>query len=75
MATNTSPVATASASGGAVGAFVIILCWILSQFHIIVPSEIAAAMMVLLTPVAHFAAVKHGFDMDEPAKPKEVTQP
>lgn len=63
---NTSPVATATASGGVVGAVVMLVVWGLSLVKVTVPAEVATAMMVILTPILHTLAVKYGFD---PAKP------
>ena len=57
-----NPVPAAAASGGVVGSLVIIICYAISFAHVQVPAEISAALMVLLTPVVHVAAVKWGFD-------------
>lgn len=58
--------ATAAASGGVVGAIVTILIWVLSLWHVDVPAEIAAAMMVILTPCLHMFAVWIGVTISDP---------
>lgn len=52
--------AAAAASGGFTGALVVIICFILSKFGIDVPAEVAASMMVVLTPIVHFYAAQAG---------------
>lgn len=58
--TNKGAVATAAASGGVSGAAVVILAWALSLVHITVPAEVAAALMVVATPLLHLVAVRIG---------------
>ena len=50
---------TASMTGYA-GAAIVLLTWAASQFHLTVPPEVSAALVMLLTPVVHFAALKLG---------------
>jgi hypothetical protein len=60
-------IATPAAAGGAAGAVVMLVTWGLSLAHVIVPAEVAAAMMVLATPLLHMLAVRLGLDApDEP---------
>lgn len=46
----------AAASGGFVGALVVIICFCLSKKGIDIPGEVSAAMMVVLTPIVHIVA-------------------
>lgn len=55
---NTTTVATANASMGAAGAAVVIVTWALSLVHVPVPAEVAAAGMILLSPLVHFVAAR-----------------
>ena len=69
-----NPVPAAAASGGFVGALVIIVCYVISFANVQVPAEISTALMVLLTPLVHYAAVKWGIDpslmsVSKPAAP------
>lgn len=48
--------AMAAASGGFVGALVVIICFCLSKKGIDIPGEVSAAMMVVLTPLVHITA-------------------
>lgn len=48
--------AMAAASGGFVGALVVIICFCLSKKGIDIPGEVSAAMMVVLTPIVHIVA-------------------
>jgi len=43
------PTTATLASGGAAGAFVAIICWVLSEYAIVVPVNVALAMAVALT--------------------------
>ena len=67
MNKNTQPLMTASASGGVVGAIVVVISYFLTFWGIAIPAEIATALMVLLTPVLHMAAVKWGLEDMDPA--------
>lgn len=53
-----STVATAAASGGFSGAAVVVLTWALGVLHVEVPPEVAAAAMVLLSPIVHLIAMR-----------------
>lgn len=55
-----STVATAAASGGFSGAAVVVLTWALGLLHVNVPPEVAAAAMVLLSPIVHLIAMRVG---------------
>ena len=65
-------IATPAAAGGAAGAAVVILTWALGLAHIVVPAEVATAMMVLGTPLLHMLAVRIGA---EPADKPAATPP
>jgi len=67
-----SSVATATASGGVTGAAVVIITWLLSVFHLPVPAEVAAAMMVVLTPILHLVALRMGLSPTLDLAPYEV---
>lgn len=71
---NSSPVATSAASGGVVGALTVLIVYVLQEFaHVTVPAEVAASLMVILTPIVHAIAVRIGA---EPAdKPKKDATP
>jgi hypothetical protein len=56
----------AAAAGGASGAAVVLVTWGLGLAHVTVPAEVAAAMMVLATPVLHWAAVRLGMQTAGP---------
>ncbi len=52
---NTSPgsVASGAASSGAAGSAVVVMVWVLSLFHIPLPSDVAAALVMLIAPMVH----------------------
>ena len=49
---------TAAAASGAAAAIVTIVVWILGMFHLEVPPEVAAALMVLVSAGIHLGGVK-----------------
>jgi hypothetical protein len=55
-------VATGAASSGVAGATVVILTWTLGLLHVQVPAEVAAALLVVLSPVLHFSLVRLGVE-------------
>jgi hypothetical protein len=55
-------VATGAASSGVAGAAVVILTWGLGLLHVQVPAEVAAALLVVLSPALHVAVVKLGIE-------------
>jgi hypothetical protein len=55
-------VATSAASSGVAGAAVVILTWGLGLLHVQVPAEVAAALLVVLSPALHVAVVKLGIE-------------
>ena len=55
-------VATGAASSGMAGAAVVILTWALGLLHIQVPAEVAAALLVVISPALHFAVVRLGIE-------------
>lgn len=55
-----NPIPTAAASGGFVGAIVILISLGLDHFNVHVPAEGTAALMVVLTPIVHFVAMRWG---------------
>lgn len=50
-------IATGAASSGMAGATVVILTWALGLLHVEVPAEVAAALLVVLSPALHFAVM------------------
>lgn len=50
----TNPQAGTMAAGGGAGAFVVILVWVLSLFNLSVPSDVAAAIVTVVTMLAAF---------------------
>lgn len=69
-----SNVSAAAASGGVAGAAVVIITWGLGLANIVVPAEVAAAMMVLVAPIIHLVAVRLGLESAAPA-PAPVAPP
>ncbi len=55
-------VATGAASSGVAGALAVIVTWALGLEHIAVPAEVAAAFLVVLTPLLHYAVVRLGIE-------------
>jgi len=64
--TKASAVSTAAASGGVVGAVVVMIVWGLGLAHVTVPAEVAAALMVVLSPIVHLVAQRLGLSDDPP---------
>jgi hypothetical protein len=52
-----STFSTAAASGGAAGAFTVIVCWLVSLAHVQVPAEVAASFMVISAPLLHLISI------------------
>lgn len=82
--THAGAVSTAAASGGVVGAIVVMVVWGLGLAHVTVPAEVAAALMVVLAPIVHLLAVRLGLSPDPvptpdtpaaPAQPVVVVNP
>jgi hypothetical protein len=63
-------VATGAAASGVAGATVVIVTWLLGLAHVEVPAEVAAALLVVLTPLLHFSVVRLGIEpfVDEASK-------
>lgn len=57
VTTPPAPIATAAAGGGVTGAAVVLVVYVLGMFKITVPAEVAAAMMVVIAPFVHWAAL------------------
>jgi hypothetical protein len=55
-------VATGAASSGMAGAVVVILTWALGLVHVEVPAEVAAALLVVVSPVLHFSLMRLGIE-------------
>ena len=55
-------IGTASASTGAAGAAVVVLVWVLGLFKVQLPGDVAAAIVMILSPLVHFAAMKIGIE-------------
>lgn len=62
--------ATAAASGGAAGAGIVILIWLLGAVHVTVPGEVAASMAVLVTAGVHWASIRWGLSDTTIGEPK-----
>ena len=62
-----SAVATGTASTGVSGAIVVILTWALGLAHVSVPGEVAAAMMMVASPLLHLVVVRIGAESTAPA--------
>jgi hypothetical protein len=59
-------VSAAAASGGIAGAAVVIVTWGLGLANIVVPAEVAAAMMVIAAPIIHLIAQRLGLEVPAP---------
>jgi hypothetical protein len=70
-----STVATAAASGGFSGAAVVVLTWALGVMHVEVPPEVAAAAMVLLSPIVHLLAMRLGVEAPAAVVEKPTVTP
>jgi hypothetical protein len=53
-------------------ALVGVLVWVLSYWHAVMPEQVQAAMVVVLTPLVHTAAVRLKIDGDVPDAPTVV---
>lgn len=73
--THAGAVSTAAASGGVVGAIVVMVTWALSLAHVTVPAEVAAAAMVVLAPIVHLIAVRLGLSPDPAPAPDAPASP
>ena len=67
--TSNSTVATSAAAGGFVGSLVILICLGLSHYHVDVPPVGTAAMIVVLQPFVHWAAIRLGLIPSQESKP------
>lgn len=66
--------ATASVTGYS-GAAIILITYIASLAKLQVPGEVSAALVMLLTPLVHFVAMKIGASADAPAPPPATPTP
>jgi hypothetical protein len=55
-------IAVPAMSGGVVGALVILITLTLDHFHTTVPAQGTAALMIVLSPIVHWLALRMGFD-------------
>lgn len=58
----TQKVALPAATGGVVGALVVLITLTLDHFHIEIPAAGTASLMVVLAPIVHIAALRFGLD-------------
>jgi hypothetical protein len=56
------------ASGGLAGAAIVILTWVLSLFHVTLPADVAAALIVMLSAAVHAGVLKWAIDPLTPAQ-------
>jgi hypothetical protein len=56
---------TAAASSGAAAAFVVILCWFVSLWHVTIPAEVAASITVIVGVIVHWIGIKYGITTDK----------
>lgn len=49
---------TAAASTGVSGAAIVVASWLLGKVGVVVPPDVSAAAMVLLSPALHFIAIR-----------------
>ncbi len=66
MAVSSPTLSTSAASGGVAGAAVVVLTWVLGLLHVALPPDVAAALMVLATPVVHYFVTRES----APAQPE-----
>lgn len=62
-------VTTTGAAAGSTAGGGIVLVWLLSQFHIDMPSEVALALVAMASPLVHFVAMKIGAEPVAPVPP------
>lgn len=60
-----NPVAITSATSGAGAAGVSVLVWVLSLWHITIPADVAASLVLLVAVIAH--GIVALFNRDQPA--------
>jgi hypothetical protein len=60
MHPQSNPVAAGAAAGGSSASLAIVLVWLLGQFHIAMPTEVALALAAMVLPVLHVAILKLG---------------
>ena len=51
--------ATAGTASAVSGAAVVVICWLANLAHLLVPNEVAVALMVLITAGTHFLGLKY----------------
>ena len=71
---NTSPgsVASGAASSGAAGSAVVVMVWVLSLCHVPLPSDVAAALVMLIAPAVHLLVTRRSGSAP-PATPAPTT--
>lgn len=65
------PVGQTASMTGYAGAVVVLFSWALGQWHLTVPPEVSAALVMLLTPIVHLVALKIGA-LEKPTSPAKA---
>jgi hypothetical protein len=60
--TTQNRIAVPAATGGVVGSLVILITLTLDHYHVTIPAQGTAALMVVLAPIVHWFALRMGFD-------------
>jgi hypothetical protein len=60
MPTQANPIAAGAAAGGSSASLAIVFVWLLGQFHIQMPTEVALALAAMALPPIHAGILKLG---------------
>ena len=73
MQPQSNPVAAGAAAGGSSASLAIVLVWLLGQFNIAMPTEVALALAAMALPLLHVAILKIGAATGGPPSPPPAT--
>lgn len=68
MASASPTLSTSAASGGVAGAAVVVLTWFLGLLHVVLPPDVAAALMVLTAPIVHYFVTRAKVSAEQETK-------
>jgi hypothetical protein len=69
MQPQANPIAAGAAAGGSSASLAIVLVWLLGQFHVAMPTEVALALAAMALPPLHVAILKLGAVTSSPPPP------
>ena len=72
MASSPPTLSSGAASSGVAGAAVVILQWAMGLFHVPLPADVGAAILVILAPLIHWAITRAGLPDAPPATVPET---